>query len=51
MSEYELPEKEYFEPSTLENIDKSVLDYVKDLKLQSKTNEGSKVVPSNLHWF
>ena len=45
MSEYELPEKEYFEPSTLENIDKSVLDYVKDLKLQSKTNEGSKVVP------
>tara|TARA_B100000427_G_C15509504_1_gene595535 strand:- start:1131 stop:1949 length:819 start_codon:yes stop_codon:yes gene_type:complete len=38
-------EKIYFEPSTIENIDKSVLDYVSGLKLRTATNEGSDLVP------
>lgn len=41
----DLPEKLYFEPSTIENIDKSVLDYVSGLKLMADTNEGNQEVP------
>ena len=40
-----LPKKIYFEPSTLESIDMSVLDYVKKLDLFADTNEGWKKVP------
>ena len=35
----------HFEPSTIENIDKSVLDYLAKLKLSSNTNEGWREVP------
>ena len=45
MKETNLPEKEYFEPSTIENIDKSVLEYIKKLNLHAQTNEGFKPVP------
>ena len=45
MTETKIPEKIYFEPSTIENIDKSVLDYVKGTQLRSTTNEGFKEVP------
>lgn len=41
----DLPEKLYFEPSTIENIDKSVLDYVASLNLRAETNEGVQQVP------
>ena len=41
----DLPEKIYFEPSTIENIDKSVLDYVASLELRVDTNEGVRLVP------
>ena len=37
--------KLYFEPSTMENIDRSVYEYVESLKLSARTNEGYKVVP------
>ena len=37
--------KIHFEPSTVENIDRSVYDYLKDLKLSVLTNEGQKTVP------
>ncbi len=40
-----LPEKIYFEPSTIENIDKSVLDYINGLSLRTMTNEGTRLVP------
>ena len=35
MSDLNLPEKEHFEPSTIENIDKSVLDYINNLNLHA----------------
>lgn len=41
----DLPEKIYFEPSTLENIDKSVLDYVASLEMRTETNDGTRLVP------
>lgn len=41
----ELPDKIYFEPSTIENIDKSVLDYISKLSLRTDTNEGVRLVP------
>lgn len=37
--------KVYFEPSTLEDIDRSVYDFVKNLNLQVRTNKGAKQVP------
>ena len=37
--------KVHFEPSTLEDIDRSVYNFVKDLKLQVYTNKGAKQVP------
>lgn len=37
--------KIYFEPSTIEAIDRSVYDFVKNLHLKVETNEGSKTVP------
>lgn len=37
--------KIYFEPSTLEDIDRSVYNFVKDLSLTVNTNKGSKQVP------
>ena len=40
-----LPQKLHFEPSTIENIDKSVLDYVSGLSLRTQTNEGTQEVP------
>ena len=40
-----LPKKLHFEPSTIETIDKSVLNYFKKLNLFSNTNEGWKEVP------
>lgn len=45
MSDLNLPEKEHFEPSTIENIDKSVLDYINNLNLHAQTNEGFRPVP------
>lgn len=45
MDDNKIPEKLYFEPSDIENIDKSVLDYVKGLKLRTRTNEGFNEVP------
>ncbi len=38
-------EKVYFDPSTLETIDRSVYEFVKGLNLHSSTNKGRKVVP------
>lgn len=35
----------HFEPSTIENIDRSVLDYIKSLKLAVDTNQGFTEVP------
>ena len=40
-----LPRKLHFEPSTIETIDKSVLNYMQGLDLFSNTNEGWKKVP------
>lgn len=37
--------KIHFEPSTVENIDRSVLDYIKSLKLAVDTNQGFTEVP------
>ena len=37
--------KVHFEPSTLEDIDRSVYNFVNDLKLQVQTNKGAKQVP------
>ena len=37
--------KIHFEPSTLEDIDRSVYNFVKDLSLTVDTNKGSKEVP------
>ena len=48
MSEKEgkkIENKVYFEPSTVEGIDRSVYEYVKSLKLSARTNEGFKPVP------
>ena len=45
MSDLNLPQKEHFEPSTMENIDKSVLDFVNKLNLHAQTNEGFSPVP------
>lgn len=46
MSEkYEKIKKVNFEPSTIENIDRSIYDFVKNLHLSVKTNEGSRKVP------
>ena len=48
MSNYEDPgitEKKYFNASTLENIDRSVYNYVKGLNLSTSTNKGSELVP------
>ena len=41
----EMPNKIYFEPSTIGNIDKSVLDYIENLNLRTETNEGTRTVP------
>ena len=38
-------EKIYFEPSTIENIDRSVLLFVEKLNLFTDTNEGFRKVP------
>ena len=40
-----LPRKLHFEPSTIETIDKSVLNYMQGLELFSNTNEGWRKVP------
>lgn len=40
-----MPTKLYFEPSTIETIDKSVYEFVKGLRLSTDTNEGFKEVP------
>ncbi len=45
MSERDLTRKLHFEPSTIETIDKSVLNYMEKLDLFSTTNEGWKKVP------
>ena len=37
--------KVHFEPSTLEDIDRSVYNFVRDLNLQVQTNKGAKQVP------
>ena len=37
--------KIHFEPSTLEDIDRSVYNFVKDLNLSVNTNKGNKLVP------
>ncbi len=37
--------KVHFEPSALEDIDRSVYNFVNDLKLQVQTNKGAKQVP------
>ncbi len=37
--------KVHFEPSTLEDIDRSVYNFVKDLNLQVQTNKGARKVP------
>ena len=38
-------QKIYFEPSTIENIDRSVLNFIKKLNLFTETNEGFREVP------
>ena len=45
MSEQDLSRKIHFEPSTIETIDKSVLNYMEKLNLFSDSNEGWKKVP------
>ncbi len=45
MSKEKNVERMYFEPSTLETIDRAVHEYVKSLNLQVNTNKGSTVVP------
>ena len=40
-----LVRKIHFEPSTVETIDKSMLNYIKSLDLFSNTNEGWRKVP------
>ena len=37
--------KVYFEPSTIESIDQSILDYIKNLDLRAETNKGFTRVP------
>ena len=37
--------KIYFEPSTLETIDRSVNSFLKDLNLFTMTNKGARQVP------
>lgn len=37
--------KVHFEPSTLEDIDRAVYNFVKDLNLSVNTNKGTKLVP------
>lgn len=45
MSKHDLTRKLHFEPSTIETIDKSVLNYMEKLNLFSDSNEGWKKVP------
>ena len=46
MSErYSDTRKTYFVPSTVENIDRSVYDYIKSLNLHVDTNTGFQEVP------
>ena len=40
-----LSEKIYFEASTIETVDKSVLNFLEELNLSTETNEGWKKVP------
>ena len=40
-----IDKKIHFEVSTIETIDKSVLNFVKGLKLSTKTNKGFTPVP------
>tara|TARA_Y100000592_G_scaffold101174_1_gene186376 strand:+ start:4370 stop:5194 length:825 start_codon:yes stop_codon:yes gene_type:complete len=43
--ETDIKEKIYFEASTVETIDRSLYDYISNLKLSVGTNEGAKIVP------
>lgn len=45
MKDQEMPIKKHFEPSTIENIDRSVLNYVEALNLFTDTNQGFEKVP------
>ena len=45
MSDEELRRKLHFEPSTIETIDKSVLNYMDKLDLFANSNDGWKKVP------
>ena len=45
MEKNDMPTKKYFKPSTIENIDKSIYNYVESLNLFTDTNEGFKKVP------
>lgn len=45
MKDQEMPTKKHFEPSTIENIDKSVYNYVESLNLFTSTNQGFEKVP------
>ncbi len=45
MSEQDLTRKLHFEPSTIETIDKSVLNYMEKLDLFANSNDGWKKVP------
>tara|TARA_B100000886_G_C20422776_1_gene492370 strand:+ start:2185 stop:3015 length:831 start_codon:yes stop_codon:yes gene_type:complete len=48
MSDYRttgIPEKKYFNPSTIENIDHSIYDYITKLNLSVDTNDGPEKVP------
>ena len=45
MSKQQIPTKKHFEPSTIENIDRSVLSYVESLNLFTDTNQGFSKVP------
>ena len=38
-------DKIYFEPSTIETIDRSVYEYIKNLSLHADTNKGRQLVP------
>lgn len=45
MSEDKQVQKIYFEPSTLETIDRSLFEYFEKLNLHTQTNKGKKKVP------
>jgi hypothetical protein len=48
MSDYRttgVPEKKYFNPSTIENIDRSIYEYISNLNLSVKTKDGFEKVP------